>query len=49
LSLKDFDRFCRKLSVRVEKRIPLGKTKLAPVRFAPNFFAEQVIYITSKD
>lgn len=49
LSLKDFDRFCRKLGVRVEKRIPLIKTSLSPVKFAPNLFAEQVIYVTSKD
>ncbi len=49
LSLKDFDRFCRKLKVKVEKRIPLNKTALGPVRFAPNLFAEQVIYVTSKE
>jgi homoserine O-acetyltransferase len=49
LSLKDFDQFCAKLSVKVEKRIPLGKAKLAPVKFAPNLLAEQVIYVTSKD
>ncbi|MEE9370873.1 MAG: homoserine O-acetyltransferase [Sedimentisphaerales bacterium] len=49
LSLKDFDRFCQKLGVTVEKRIPLGKTRLRPVGFAPNLFAEQVVYITSKD
>ncbi len=48
LSLKDFDDFCRKLGVRVEKRIPLVKARLSPVRFAPNLFAEQVIYLTSK-
>jgi len=49
LSLKDFDRFCEKLGVKVEKRIPLGKTRLRPVRFAPNLFAEQAVYVTSKD
>ncbi|MFB0524398.1 MAG: homoserine O-acetyltransferase [Phycisphaerae bacterium] len=48
LSLKDFDEFCKKLNVRVEKRIPLVKTYLSPVKFAPNLFAEQVIYVTSK-
>lgn len=48
LSLRDFGRFCRKLGVTVEKRIPLTKTRPGPVRFAPNFFAEQVIYVTSK-
>jgi len=49
LSLKDFDRFCRKLGVKVEKRIPLNKIALSRVRFAPNLFAEQVIYLTSKE
>jgi methionine biosynthesis protein MetW len=49
LSLKDFERFCRKLSVKVEKKIPLTKTHFSPVKFAPNLFAEQVIYVTSKE
>ena len=49
LSLKDFDRFCKKLGVKVEKKMPLIKTGLGPVRFAPNLFAEQVIYVTSKE
>jgi methionine biosynthesis protein MetW len=49
LSLKDFDRFCRQLGIRIEKKIPLIKTSLSPVRFAPNIFAEQVVYVTSKD
>jgi homoserine O-acetyltransferase len=48
LSLKDFDRFCKRLGVRVEKKIGLVKTRRSPVRFAPNLFAEQVIYVTSK-
>jgi homoserine O-acetyltransferase len=48
LSLRDFDDFCRKLGVRVERRIPLIKAQLSPVRFAPNLFAEQVIYLTSR-
>lgn len=48
LSLKDFDGLCKKLCVKVEKRIPLVKMSLSPVRFAPNLFAEQVIYVTSK-
>ena len=49
LSLKDFDRFCERLGVKVEKKIPLIKRRLSPVRFAPNLFAEQVIYVTSKE
>jgi len=48
LSLKDFDRFCKDLGVRVEKRIPLIKSSLSPVRFAPNIFADQAVYVTSK-
>lgn len=48
LSLRDFDRFCEGLGVRVERRIPLSKTRLSPVRVAPNLFAEQVIYVTSR-
>jgi len=49
LSLKDFDEFCARLSVKVEKKIPLGKRRLRPVRFMPNIFAEQAIYVTSKN
>jgi len=49
LSLKDFEQFCKRLNVKVEKKIPLIKTRLSPVRFAPNLFAEQVIYVTSKE
>ena len=49
LSLKDFDRFCKKLGAEVEEKIPLIKTRLSPVRFAPNLFAEQVIYLISKE
>ena len=49
LSLKDFDEFCARLSVKVEKKIPLGKKRLRPVRFMPNIFAEQAIYVTSKN
>jgi methionine biosynthesis protein MetW len=48
LSLKDFDEFCKKLGVTVERKIPLGKKGVGLVRFAPNLFAEQVIYVTSK-
>jgi methionine biosynthesis protein MetW len=49
LSIKDFDEFCKRLGVKVEKKIPLVKASLSPVRFAPNLFAEQVIYVTSKE
>ena len=47
-SLKDFDDFCDRLGVRIEKRIPLAKTRSSPVRLWPNLFAEQAIYVTSK-
>ncbi len=49
LSLKDFDQFCKRLAIKVEKKIPLTKTHFSPVKFAPNLFAEQVIYVTSKE
>ncbi|MHC4413005.1 MAG: homoserine O-acetyltransferase MetX [Planctomycetota bacterium] len=48
LSLQDFDEFCEKLNLKVEKRIPITKNRLTPVRLAPNLFAEQAIYVTSK-
>ena len=49
LSIKDFDQFCEKQGVRVEKKIPLIQTSISPVKLAPNLFAEQVVYVTSKD
>jgi len=49
LSLKDFDSFCKDLGVKVEKRIPLVKNRLSPVKIIPNLFAEQAIYVTSKE
>jgi homoserine O-acetyltransferase len=49
LSLKDFDRFCRELGATIHKKIPLIKTSVSPVKFAPNLFAEQAVYVTSKD
>ncbi len=48
LSLRDFEEFCTKLGVTIERRIPLVKTSPSPVRFGPNLFAEQAIYVTSK-
>jgi len=49
LSLKDFDAFCRRLGVTIEKRIPLMETSLSPIRFGANLFAQQVIYRCRKD
>lgn len=48
LSLKDFDRFCAELDIKVEKRIPLGKKSIWPVRLLPNLLAPQAVYVTSK-
>jgi homoserine O-acetyltransferase len=47
-SIKDFDGFCRKLSVTVEREIALVGTSRRPVRFWPNLLAEQSIYVTSR-
>lgn len=49
LSLKDFDKFCKGLGAKVERKIALSKTRLSPVRFIPNLFAEQAVYVTSRD
>jgi homoserine O-acetyltransferase len=48
LSLKDFDDFCGRLGATIETRIPLVRARRNPVRLAPNLFAEQAIYVTSK-
>jgi len=48
LSLKDFEQFCDELGVTIQTRLPLVEYRLSPVRFAPNLFAQQVIYVTSK-
>ena len=48
-TLKDFDRFCDKLGVRIEKKIALRGTQVSSVKFAPNLFAEQAVYVTSRD
>jgi homoserine O-acetyltransferase len=49
LSLKDFDELCRRLGVKVEKKIPLGKKRMSSVSFLSNLFAEQVVYVTSRN
>jgi homoserine O-acetyltransferase len=49
MSIKDFDQFCEQIGAKVEKKIPMKKTRQSSVKLVPNFFAEQVIYITSKD
>ena len=48
LTIKDFDRFCEELGVTIEKKIPLKRSYKNPVLFAPNIFADQAVYVTSK-
>jgi homoserine O-acetyltransferase len=48
LSLKDFENFCDEIGARIEAKIPLISNRRSPVKFAPNIFAEQAIYLTSK-
>lgn len=48
LSLKDYDRFCAELDIKIEQKIPLGKTLPLPVRILPNLLASQAVYMTSK-
>lgn len=48
LSLKDFETFCDEIGAEIEVKIPLIGSKQSPVKFAPNLFAEQAIYLTSK-
>ncbi len=46
LSLRDFEKFCSANSILIEKKIALSKSRA--VKFAPNFFADQAIYLTSQ-
>ena len=48
MSLKDFEDFCDGIGAKVEVKIPLIGNRRSPVKFAPNIFAEQAIYLTSK-
>ncbi|MBN1788185.1 MAG: homoserine O-acetyltransferase [Sedimentisphaerales bacterium] len=48
LSLKDFEAFCEEIGAKIETKIPLIGNSKSPVKFAPNIFAEQAIYLTSK-
>ena len=48
LSLRDFDQFCQKLGIRIEKKIPLGKTSARPLWLLPNLLATQAVYVTTK-
>ena len=48
LSMKDFENFCADLNIKIEKKIPITKNRLSPVKLIPNLFAEEAIYLTSK-
>ncbi|MBN1816940.1 MAG: homoserine O-acetyltransferase [Sedimentisphaerales bacterium] len=48
LSLRDFDDFCQELGYEIEKKIPLSKHRIAPVRFLPNLLAAQAVYVTCR-
>jgi homoserine O-acetyltransferase len=48
MSLKDFDDFCEEIGAKIEAKIPLIGNRRSPVKFAPNIFAEQAIYLTSR-
>jgi homoserine O-acetyltransferase len=48
LSLKDFECFCNEIGAKIEAKIPLIANRLSPVKFAPNLFAEQAVYMTSR-
>lgn len=48
LAMRDFDRFCGKSGIRVHRRIPLISRRREPIRFWPNFLAEEVIFVLSK-
>ena len=48
LSLKDFEAFCDEIGAKIEAKIPLIGSRQSPVKFAPNIFAEQAIYLTSR-
>jgi len=49
LSLKDFEVLCSSLGAKIERKIPLAKSRRRAVKSAPNLFAEQVIYVTSQN
>ena len=48
LSLADFEALCDEIGAKIEAKIPLIGGRQSPVKFAPNIFAEQAIYLTSK-
>ncbi|AQQ71277.1 Homoserine O-acetyltransferase [Limihaloglobus sulfuriphilus] len=49
LSIKDFEQFCSKIGVVIEKKVPLRGSSPSTIKPAPNFFAPQAIYLVRKD
>jgi len=48
MSLRDFDDFCEEIGAKIEQKIPLIGNRRSPVKYAPNLFAEQAIYLTTR-
>jgi methionine biosynthesis protein MetW len=49
LSIADFNDFCRKWDITIERMIPLIGSKDKPIRLLPNIRAEEVIFVISKE
>lgn len=49
LSLKDFEMFCSELNAKIEKKIPLAGKSIRPTKIWPNMFAQQAVYLLSKN
>jgi homoserine O-acetyltransferase/O-succinyltransferase len=49
LSIKDFEQFCCKIGVVIEKKVPLRGSSPSTIKIAPNLFAPQAIYLVRKD
>jgi homoserine O-acetyltransferase len=46
LSIKDFRNFCKQLNARIDREIPLYRK--GELRFLPNVFAEEALYVISR-
>lgn len=47
LSLRDFQEFCEKLGIKIEKEVPLYST--GAIHFLPNLLAEEALYVISRN
>ncbi len=47
-SIKDFEKLCKQMGVRIEQGIPLGGSLLKLEKILPNMFASQAVYVTSR-